>query len=340
MKYAFIVSACKKYVPELCAMLNSLDMIGNKHAVHVIGYELPPDFVEQFHKLGFPVHFYNVPEAEARQFGGESEILCRKRYWYAAEWGQNYDAVCVLDADMFFVRPVDQFFETAAKTGLLLGATLEQKRIYGEIEHHKVQGVQLLKTPVWNHKDVCCAPMFAAVPKGSAWNRIFRKSWEIFADGFPDTNFKAPDMESYNLLILAEGLSDRVMLLPNYSFVATNEKLLKPYTRVTEQGPEVGTNVVAGEPRRLWTESGEPIYIVHGQFYKKRWREQQLLNRHGCALGYVGFADNCDRMAAGAMDCLYEWFKKCLNYNIKVDTEKAYVNNGFPGRVLEESEIV
>ena len=68
MKYAFIVSACKKYVPELCAMLNSLDAIGNKHAVHVIGYELPAEFVDQFKNLGFPVHFYNIPEAEARRF--------------------------------------------------------------------------------------------------------------------------------------------------------------------------------------------------------------------------------------------------------------------------------
>ena len=48
MKYAFIVSACKKYVPELCALLNSLENIGNKHDVFVIGYELPKDFTDQF----------------------------------------------------------------------------------------------------------------------------------------------------------------------------------------------------------------------------------------------------------------------------------------------------
>lgn len=333
MNYAFVVSACKKYVPELCALLNSLEMIGNKHDVYVIGYELPETFVSQFKDLSYQVVFHNVQESEARAYAGESEILCRKRYWYAAVWGRKHDAVCILDADMFFVRPVDQFFEIAAKTGMLLGATLEQKRVYGEIDHHRVSGHQLLDKPVWNAKDVCCAPMFVNVnarPSDNlTWATILENSWLIFTDGYPETNFKAPDMESYNLLVLAHKVSDRVLLLSNYSFVATNEKLLKPYTRMTVQSDGL-----------IWTESGEPIYIVHGQFYKHRWRKQQILNRHGCALGYLGFADNSDRMAEGAMQGLHEWFLKCLNYRIQVDTTKAYTINGFPDRTLEESEVV
>jgi hypothetical protein len=315
MKYAFVVSACKKYVPELCALLNSLEAMGNRHDVILIGYELPEYFTGQFDHLSFHVEHYAVPEKEAREFGGESEILCRKRYWYAAEWGKHYDAVCILDADMFFVRPVDQFFEIAASTGLLLGATLEQKRIYGEIDHHRVKGAQLLEKPVWNHKDVCCAPMFG---DANTWGRIWKQSWTMFAEGWPETNFKAPDMESYNLLILHYKLSDRVLLLPNYSFVATNEKLLKPYTRVTVQTDGL-----------LWTESGEPIYIVHGQFYKAIWRRQQLLNRHGCAEGYLGASEKPDQQAAGAMDCLYSWFKHFLDYKLKIE-KKAYTETGHP----------
>lgn len=333
MRYAFIVSACKKYVPELAALLNSLEAIGNKHDVFVIGYELPPELTSGFGLLSYKVNFYDIPEAEARQFGGESEILCRKRFWYAAEWGKDYDAVCVLDADMWFVRPVDQFFEIAAMTGMLLGATLEQKRIYGEIEHHKVLGKQLLDKPTWNHKDICCAPMFFDTAK---WGDLMKRSWTIFSEGFPDTNFKAPDMESYNLLILAAGLSDRVLLLCNYSFVATNEKLLKPYTRVTQQ-----------TDGKLWTESGEPIYIVHGQFYKARWRNNQILNRRGCASGYLGnpsdpgiVAVKAVDLAKGSMNCLHEWFKRYLAGPITIDGSKAYTINGHPVEFEGEEERV
>lgn len=315
-RFAFVVSACKKYVPELCALLNSLERIGNKHDVHVIGYELPAEFVAQFADLSYTVHFYNVPEAEARQYGGESEILCRKRYWYAAEWGKHHEAVCVLDADMVFVRPVDQFFEVAAKCGYIVGATLEQKRIYGAIDHHRIRGHQLLPAPEWNPKDIACAPMFFDARK---FEGLFKDSWLIFTDGYPETNFKAPDMESYNLLLLIEKRIHEVFLIPNMCFVGTNEKLLKPYTRVTIQSDGL-----------LWTESGEPIYIIHGQFYKARWRKQQLLNRHGCANGYLGFADNSDRMAEGALNCLYEHFKKSLAGPIKIDDTKAYSNTGHP----------
>lgn len=326
MRYAFVVSACKKYVPELCALLNSLDQIGNVHPVHVIGYELPQEFVDQFPKLGYMVKFYNVPEAEARQFGGESEILCRKRYWYAAEWGKEYDAICILDADMVIVRNLDNFFEIAAKTDQILGVTLEQKTTYGTDEdshfHQRVLGEHLVKAPIWNTKDMCCTPCFV---NAKTYEAQLKKSWDIFTWGFPDNNFKAPDQQAFNMLLVAEGLTDKVTLLPNMCWVGSNEKLLKPYTRVTRQ-----------QDGNLWTESGEPIYVLHGGFYTKKWRDQQLINRHGCALGYLGFADNCDRMAVGAMETLYGQFKKALSGPIKINDTKEYKTDGYPDKTYAD----
>lgn len=319
-RFAFIVSACCKYIPELCACLNSLEHVGNKEDVYVLGYRLPRSFTNQFGKLSYNVNLYDIPEPEARQYGGESEILCRKRYWYAAGYGQNYDAICVLDADMYFARNVWQYFEIAAKTGFIMGAGLEQKRVYGHIEHHKVRGKHLLPEPRWNDKDICCAPMFVDMKKHGD---IFRECWTIFSDGFPEDNFKAPDMESYNLLLLAKNMNDQVFLLPNYQWVGTNEKLLKPYTRVTTQSDG-----------KLWTESGLEIYIVHGQYYKLRWRRNQLESRHNCAMGYLGCADKCDNMANGALNCLWEKFKFYLDGTIKVDSKVAYTPNGDPGERL------
>lgn len=331
MRHAFVVSACKKYVPELCALLNSLEAIKNTHDVFVIGFELPKEFTEQFHKLGYRVIFHDVPEADAREFGGESEILCRKRYWYAAEWGKNYDSVCLLDADMLFVRPVDQFFEIAAKCDLILGVTLEQKTTYGTDEdghdHQRVLGEHLVKTRTWNDKDMCCTPCFV---NARTYEKQLKKSWDIFTWGFKEgMNFKAPDQQAFNMILVAEGLTDRVVLLPNMCWVASNEKLLKPYTRMTVQSDG-----------RIWTESGEPVFIIHGQFYKARWRKGQLDGRHGCAENYLGYSFNSDKMAEGAMNGLHEFFKKCLGYCIKIDDTKAYTNNGFPDKILDEKDMV
>jgi hypothetical protein len=254
-KYAYIVTACPKYIPELCACLNSLDYVGNKQDVYVLGYKLPKYFIDQFDKLNYNVNFYDIPEHEARQYGGESEIVCRKRFWYAAGYGEDHEAICVLDADMFFCQNVDPYFNITAKTGYILGAGLEQKRMYGHIEHHKVRGKHLLPEPVWNAKDICCAPLFFDAHK---YGDLFKECWTIFADGYPEDNFKAPDMESYNLLILAKKLSDQVILLTNHSWVGTNEKTLKPYIRAVLQ-----------QDGNLYTEGGDTIYVVHGKYYSQ-----------------------------------------------------------------------
>lgn len=322
-KYCFVFSMCQKYLPEGTALLNSLENIGNKHDVFVIGYKLPQEFTEQFKSLGFKVTHYDIPEAEARQYGGESEILCRKRYWYAAEWGKVYDSVCLLDADMLFVRNVDSFFEIAARCDFILGVTLEQKTTYGTDEdshfHQRVLGEHMVKTPTWNDKDMCCAPMFI---NAKTYEAQLKRSWEIFAEGYPETNFKAPDQQALNMILVAQGLTDKVVLLPNMCWVGSNEKLLKPYTRMTVQ-----------QDGKIWTESGEPVYIIHGQYYKARWRQGQLDARHGCAEGYLGYSFKTDEMAKGAMQGLYEFFLKCLRKPITVDSEKAYTNNGDPSKI-------
>lgn len=341
MKYAFVVSACKKYVPELTGLLNSLEAIGNNHDVFLIGYELPKDFTDQFSKLSFRVEHYDIPEAEAREYGGESEILCRKRYWYAGEWGAHwdpddgfdevgYDAICLLDADMLLVRPVDQFFEIAAKCGLILGVTLEQKTVYGTDEdghdHQRVMGEHIVKEKTWNDKDMCCTPMFIN-PK--RFEDQLKLSWEIFTHGYPNTNFKAPDQQALNMILVAEKLTDRVVLLPNVQWVSSNEKLLKPYTRMSIQ-----------RDGKIWTESGEPVFIVHGQYWKLRWRRGQVMARHGCAEGYLGYSFNSDNMARGAMQGLYEFFMKIVTGGPIQIEKKAYCNGGDPGDSCLEGNII
>jgi len=325
--YCIVVSACKKYVPELTALLSSLNAINNKEDVFVIGYQLPKEFTDQFAKLSYKVILYDIPEEEAREFGGESEILCRKRYWYTGEWGKEYKSVLLLDADMVFVRPVDNFFEIAEKTDLILGVTLEQKTVYGVTEHQKVKGEHLVIPPKWNAQDMCCVPLFI---NAKIYENQLKKAWYIFAEGWPNTNFRAPDQQALNQILVAEGLNNKVVLLPNMCWVNSNEKLCKPYTRVTTQ-----------QDGLLWTESGEPIYIIHGRYYTKKWRRQQLRNRHHCAEGYLKATECSDNMAEGAMNCLYEFFKKNLNSIIKVDITKAYTIDGYPDRVLDETgEII
>ena len=110
--------------------------------------------------------------------------------------------------------------------------------------------------------------------------------------------------------------------------MGTNEKLLKPYIRVIRHDQDPGPG------SQLWTETGDALYIVHGQFYKARWRRQQLLNRAGCIKGYLGGTDtpedtNSYRMAAGSMELLYRTFSAMLGGPLQVP-RVAYTPSGHP----------
>jgi len=310
---AFFVGATYGYVPELCAMLNSLDYVGSKADVHVLGIELPQDFVDQMAQLNYEVIFHEIPESEWQAGRGRSEIVCRKRYWYAAEFGVGkYDAVCVLDADLIFARNPEQFFRIASSTGFILGPSKEQNKVYDE-DHHLVDVEGKGLTWIWNvergyynDKDLCNCPVFLDPYK---WEGALRLSWDVFING----EFRAPDMDAMNLAFLHVYGHDKIIKLPGLQWLGTNEQLLKPYIRAVE--------------RRglLFTECGLEIFSYHGQYYKEKWRAQQLINRHGCAAGYLKATECCDDIAKGSMDLLYSIFLKMLDWKIKID-KKEYLN--------------
>src|SRR5665213_2297699 len=157
--YAFVVGATGSYSPELVAMLNSLDYVGNKADVHIYGIDIEPQVFEQFGKLGYLVDFHNVSEQEWQEAKGRSEVVCRKRYWYAAEIAKDYDAVCILDADLIWVRNPINYFIMAEKTGLIFGPGKEQNKVYDD-PHHQFNGEWLIPQGYYNHNDLCNCPVF------------------------------------------------------------------------------------------------------------------------------------------------------------------------------------
>ncbi len=310
-KYAFIVAACKKYIPELNALLNSLDYVGRGSLadVHLWEYQIPEKYLHEWReKFNYNLEIHKIKEPEAREFGGEAEILCRKRYWYAGEIGKDYKAVCVLDADMVFTRDPWQFFEIAAKTGFILGTHKEQNKVYDH-DHHKLNGKLLIDPTFWNDKDLCNAPLFLDT---KVHEIALKRSWDIFTEGFPETNFKAPDMDAMNICFYRDGAYNKIIKLSNHSWLGTNEGHLKPYTRAILKHD------------KLFTENGQEIFSFHGQYYKKKWRDCQLSNRKHCASTYLKC--NLDDQARGSMELLTSIFNKmCFEHKVVVE-KKNYVH--------------
>jgi hypothetical protein len=310
-KYAFVVCADIRYLPEVVAELNSLSYVGNKQDVHFYGYKIPQEVKDQFSKLEYQVFFWDITDEEIQESHGLSEVVCRKRYLYADIVGQEYEAICVLDADMIFTRDPIHYFEIAAKTGLVVCAGKEQNKVYDD-PHHQFNGEWIIPKGYYNPVDLCNCPLFVDT---SIWGKALYKSFAIFIEGFnamEGTNFKAPDMDAMNICLLEAGSADKTLILPGIQWLSTNEQLLKPYIRaVMDRG-------------LIKTECGIPIFSYHGQYYHKKWRECQLDNRHNCAAAYLK-ADkseetmaHMDNQAKGAMNLLYENFMKMLDYKIQI----------------------
>lgn len=304
-RFAFIVGATYSYTPELTALLNSLDYVGSTADFHILGIELKDEFLSQLPKLSYTAIHHNIPESEWQPEGGRSEIVCRKRYWYAAEIGKDYDAVCVLDADLVFCRNPIQYFEIAAKTGYILGPCKEQNKVYDD-PHHQFKGEWMIPEGYWNDKDLCNCPVFIDAKK---YEIPLKQSWLWFLDGREDgTNMKCPDMDCMNIAFIKYIGKENIITMPGNQWLGTNEQHLKPYIRAITQ-----------RDGNIRTESGIEIFSYHGQYYKKKWRDCQLDNRHHCAEGYLKATECSDNMAQGAMNVLYNRFLQMLDHKIIIE---------------------
>lgn len=308
-KFAYIVAGCSKYTVELTALLNSLDFVGNKQDLHLIGINLSEEFTSQFDKLGYRVIHHAINQEEIEDSRGISEVTCRKRYWYAAEIGNaksyGYEAVCILDADLIFTRNPIQYFEIAAKTGYIVGPCKEQNKVYDD-PHCEVDGEWKWKhvpRGFYNEKDMCNCPVFIDARK---WETPLRWSWNIFHKH----GFRAADMCAMNLSFLEFAGQENLLTLAGIQWLGTNEQNLKPYVRTVERNGQ------------LFSEMGPPIYCYHGHYGHAKWRKNQLDNRHNCAQGYLKASGesllSSDNIAAGSMNLLFERFRKMFYWKIQL----------------------
>lgn len=295
-KFAYIVASNKRYLPGLNALLNSLDYVGNTQDVLVLGYELPEEFMNAVdNAFTFRVVWgYDIPQSEVN-FLGEAEVLMRKRYQMPFILQEIYEAVCILDADMFFAHNVEVYLEIAAKTGYVLGCVLEQKRRYGD-KNHQVppgSGTYLIDPDFWNARDLCCAPLFVGRP----WYPALKKSWDLVNVPF-ETRFKAPDMDGLNICLIEAGSFEKTIPLSQHIWTGLHESFMKAHTRAVDCHGQ------------LFTEDGEEINVVHGQWWNKTWRGWQIDNQIAMIGREFDDSESYKNRARGSFEHVLNWYKK------------------------------
>lgn len=249
--YAFFVAASSNYIPGLVAMFNSLKRIGNTHDVVLISFRLPKEFIQ-----GLDDYPFNIIVIESE---GENQIhqTAIERFRVVCEFGWKYDAVCLLDADMWIEANVDVFFKVASKGLIVTGSN--GMIINFHIGYQEQYDVELDKAD-WPYPQVhTTVPIFIDT-RNFDWFDLLYKSRRV--DHWDDFLY-------LNILGIKLGKYKKMICMPPYAFTGIHHWQMKPETGVIEKGD------------LLLSGTEEQIYMVHGKWWDKGWLQDLLPTMEG-----------------------------------------------------------
>lgn len=283
-KYAFVVAASDNYLQGLVAMLNSMQFHGMTADVILIPWKLPDEFLKGLGKYRFNIRV--VPNDV------EHQVLATaiERFRVAYQLGPDYEAICLLDADMYFHNPVDLFFDVAAKGFIVTGSNgMIIDFGTGYQQHYGVD----LRSPTYPYAKVhTTAPIFISPPDLNWFQALYDARRVDHWDDFLYLNVLGILMEK----------PKRMICMPPYAFTGIHHWQMK-----------IETGIIRKSRDLVLTGTEEPIYISHGKFWDESYCSDQL----NIMLSYIkdwGMGEKCEQRAEDAGKILVEEFQKYLNY--------------------------
>ena len=246
MKFAFVVAASVNYYDGIKAMLNSLKCHGNTADVVFLKYE-HPDNERKFGDLLTRDYGYTIKRFKHKQGQDQIQGTAIDRFKLAYEIRNSYDAICLLDADMFITANVNLFFEIAAAGFIVTGSN--GMIINFNKGYQEYYNLDLGKENIPYTKVHTTVPIFI-----NKDNMDWFKTWYEFPrkDHFDDFLF-------LNMVGIKLGKDKKMLCMPPYIFTGIHHWMLKPETAVMRKG---GT---------LLSGTEEQVYIVHGKWWDQPW---------------------------------------------------------------------
>lgn len=245
-KYAFMVSASGHYIPGLKALLNSIEKFGKD--INIVAY-ISPD-VGSSKAIDWDAYSSDREVMVIISEGKNDKVeMVVDRFKKFAEAGKEYDAICILDADMFLTANVGLFFDIAAAGFIVAGSN--GMIINFDEKYQKTAGVDLGRDE-WPYPQVhTTVPLFLS-PGDFDWLEATYNAWT--PDGLDDFLL-------LNILGIKLNKYPRMLVMPPYIFTGIHHWQMKPEIAVFEK---VGF---------LLSGTEEQIYMVHGKWWEKGWVE-------------------------------------------------------------------
>jgi len=246
-RFAFVVAASPNYIPGLNAFFNSLKTYQPDTDVVLVSFRLPEKNLNKYAGLCKNLRVVNINSDD--QVRGTAI----ERFRVAYEYGQDYEAICELDADMFLTADNSLFFEISSK-GFVVTGSNGMIVNFGE-NYQKKYGIDLGKKNLPYPKVHTTVPVFIS-PRDLNWFKELYDARRV--DSFDD-------LWMFNILGIKLGIDKRMLVMPPYTFTGIHHFGVKPVTGWIEK------------EGLLLSGTEEKVYMVHGKWWDEDWRRDLTL---------------------------------------------------------------
>ncbi|MFA5636617.1 MAG: hypothetical protein WC977_12040 [Anaerovoracaceae bacterium] len=249
-RYCYVVAASDNYRPGLIALLNSLRTFEPDSHVYLLSFRLPEEFLAQVAERGG----VTVVESPGEH---QVEATAIERFRLAAEIAPDWDALCLMDCDMFLSASCRVFMRAAAR-GMIVTCSNGMVINFGR-DHQDKYGVDLGRDQCIYPKVHCTAPIFISAEHtdwfAELYNRRRVDSWDDFL--------------FLNVLGILMEKDQWMLTMPPYCFTGMHHFDVKPVTGAMDKGG------------LLLSGTEEQKYMCHGKFWDEAYVKDLLTVMEG-----------------------------------------------------------
>lgn len=270
--FAVFVASSWDYIQFTNALLNSIDRHQIPADVYLL-HDFPPNnYLRDAGQRLSRFHAVPVERAHFRFDASKglavSDSLFRKqsRFRYVREIGARYEAVALLDADMFLVtRNFNNLFELVAGTSKLVGCNERFKWVFDR--SYEFGDRPIFDLPVRATKFHCSVPIVLDAKRWGDvfdyYNQIAFAAYQV-APRFPGGIKWMGDIESWNIAVYKCGRADDVVLFPMETMTQVHGTNALPRSRIRKT-------------REGWfSDAGDEVFTIHGRVGTDQWEQDQF----------------------------------------------------------------
>ena len=218
------------------------------------GPDVKPDISDRRVRV-IPMDFARAVVDNSYGIPANGNLLIKQlRYLYLSELCGDYDAACLLDADMLVVSPqFERLFEMVAGSRVLVGCNEAFKWRFGP--RYRRLDVPLFDSTITAHRFCCNVPI---VFDPQHWQDVFQRYNQLAYHAYEWEGDKpvkrVGDIYCWNLSVYLEGRQDDVLLWPMQQMTQVHHTNLREWARLKKADG------------RWFTPDGDEVLTLHGRF--------------------------------------------------------------------------